>query len=199
MYTVEGICSENLQAVFYSSIKTEHSFKPFVCFDLLTKSCFTILTYRVEMNMFLPFSADTSAAFKAAEWRLNVAHSVIPIWRMVLTFLNFIFKLNSLFTAFTCPAHTCLHCGMEGRGIAQLVERPTEKSGAVPTRVKSPRWGQGLFSQSHLPLQTLLRCPYSPRVQSLASTSANSLKIPHTGSHTIVWTHENTAHIGRNG
>ena len=38
----------------------------------------------------------------------------------------------------------------------------------------------------------VLRCPYSPRVQLHASTSACMLKIPNTGSHTIVWTQENT-------
>ena len=32
-----------------------------------------------------------------------------------------------------------------------------------------------------------------------ASTSVCTLKIPKTGSHTIVWTHKNTAHTGRNG
>ena len=36
-------------------------------------------------------------------------------------------------------------------------------------------------------MQTLLRCPYSPRVQSHASASVRTLKIPNTDSHTIVW------------
>ena len=35
-------------------------------------------------------------------------------------------------------------------------------------------------------MQTLLRCPYSPRVQSHTSASVRTLKIPNTGSHTIV-------------
>ena len=34
-------------------------------------------------------------------------------------------------------------------------------------------------------MQTLLRCPYSPRVQSHASTSVCTLKISNTGSHTL--------------
>ena len=42
----------------------------------------------------------------------------------------------------------------------------------------SPRCGKGCFSQSQLSVQTLLRCPYSPRVQSHASTSVRTLKIP---------------------
>ena len=37
---------------------------------------------------------------------------------------------------------------------------------------------------------TLLQCPYSPHVQSHASTSVCRLKIPNTGSKTIVWTHK---------
>ena len=45
----------------------------------------------------------------------------------------------------------------------------------------------------------LLQRPYSPCVQSQASVSVHTLKIPNTGSHTIVWTHKNTAHAERNG
>ena len=56
----------------------------------------------------------------------------------------------------------------------------------------SPRRGKGFFL-SQLPVQTLLRCPYSPRVQSHAPTSVRTLKIPNTGSHTLVCTDENTA------
>ena len=55
------------------------------------------------------------------------------------------------------------------------------------------------LSQTQFPVQTLVRCPYSPCVWSHASTSVRTLTIPNTGSHTIVWTHENTTHIGRNG
>ena len=56
----------------------------------------------------------------------------------------------------------------------------------------SPRCGKGFFSQSQLPAhETLLRCPYSPRVQSRASASVPMLKVPNTGSHVIVRTHKN--------
>ena len=48
-------------------------------------------------------------------------------------------------------------------------------------------------------MQTLLRCPYSLRAQLHASTSVRTLKIPSAGSHTIVWTGENTAHTDRSG
>ena len=67
---------------------------------------------------------------------------------------------------------------------AQLVERPTEKPGAILTRVRVPGVARD-FCPSQLPVQTLLRCPYSPRVQSHASTSERTLKIPNAGSHTI--------------
>ena len=81
-----------------------------------------------------------------------------------------------------------------GAGIAQLVQRPTEKTDAVLTRVRVP-----FFSQSQLSGFSALRCPYSPRVQSLASTSVCTLKILNTGSHTFVWTNQNTAHFDING
>ena len=42
-------------------------------------------------------------------------------------------------------------------------------------------------------MQTVLRSPYSPRVQSHALTSARTFKIPSTSSHSTVWTYENTA------
>ena len=86
-----------------------------------------------------------------------------------------------------------------GAGIAQLVQRPTEKTGTVLTRVRVPDAAKVFFSQSQPSAFSALRCPYSPRVQSLASTSVCTLKILNTGSHTFVWTHENSAHFDRNG
>ena len=41
-----------------------------------------------------------------------------------------------------------------------------------------PRCGKGFFSQRQLSVQALLRCPYTPRVQSHAFTSVRTLKIP---------------------
>ena len=38
-----------------------------------------------------------------------------------------------------------------------------------------------------------------PLVQYHSSTSESTLKIPNTGTHTTVWTHENIAHTDRNG
>ena len=86
-----------------------------------------------------------------------------------------------------------------GAGIAQLVERPTEKARRNANANSSSPGREGDFSPSQIPVQTVLRCPYSPCVQSRASTSVCTLKIPNTGSHTVVWTHENTTHAGRNG
>ena len=45
----------------------------------------------------------------------------------------------------------------------------------------------------------LLWCYYSPHVQSQASAFACMLQIHNTGSHTIAWTHKNTAHSIRSG
>ena len=82
--------------------------------------------------------------------------------------------------------------------MAQLVERPTEKPGVILTRVRVLCAARD--SAPRVDFQcTLLRCPYSPRVQSHASASVCMLKIPNTGSYTIVWTHENTTHTDRNG
>ena len=72
-----------------------------------------------------------------------------------------------------------------GTGIIQLIERPTKKPGGDIDAGSSPWCGKGLFSRSLLSVQTLLRCPYSPRVQSHASASVRALKIPNTCSHKI--------------
>ena len=45
--------------------------------------------------------------------------------------------------------------------IAQRVERPTEKPGAILTRVRVSGAARDFFSQSQLSMQTLWRCPYS--------------------------------------
>ena len=63
----------------------------------------------------------------------------------------------------------------------------------------SPCAARILFPQSRFTVQTFSWCPYSPRVQSHASTSMRTLTIPNTGSHSIVLTHENTAHTDRDG
>ena len=61
--------------------------------------------------------------------------------------------------------------------IAQSVERLTEKPGAVRHGFKS----------------LVCREIFIPESASSTSTSVTTLKIPSAGSHTIVWTHENTA------
>ena len=82
-------------------------------------------------------------------------------------------------------------------GIAQLAEHLTEKPGTILTQLRVSGAARNFFSQHQLPVQTLLQCPYSPHVQSHASTSVSTLKIPNTGSRTIVWTQYCT-HIDRN-
>ena len=60
-----------------------------------------------------------------------------------------------------------------------------------------PRCGEGFFSQRQLSVQTLPRCPYSPRVQSHVLIYVRTLKIPSIGSQTFVWTHEKKTHAVR--
>ena len=86
-------------------------------------------------------------------------------------------------------------CTITVTGIAHVVERPTEKPGAILTRVRVP----GAARDFSLSVQTLLRCPYSPRVQSHTSTSVRTPKIPNIGNHIILWPHDNTVHSDRNG
>ena len=61
----------------------------------------------------------------------------------------------------------------------------------------SPQCGK----EFDIPVQTLLRCPYSFRVRAIlhSSASVRTLIIPNTDSHNIVRTYENTARADRNG
>ena len=93
----------------------------------------------------------------------------------------------------------CLQSGSHYfMGIAHLVERLTEEPGTIPTWVRVP--GAAMDVSPRVSFQcTLVRCPYSPRVQSHASASVRTLNIPNTGNDIIVWTHDNSTHIARNG
>ena len=59
-------------------------------------------------------------------------------------------------------------------------------------------YNMGFLSQSQLAVQTYLQCSCSPCMHSHA-TSMCLLKIPNTGSHSIVWTHEHIVHAGKHG
>ena len=80
--------------------------------------------------------------------------------------------------------------GLQGQGCS-LVGTASDwyatEAGSVP------RCSQGIF------LPVIFQCTLSYSVQSHALTSVSTLKISSTGSHTFVWTHENTAHTVRNG
>ena len=59
---------------------------------------------------------------------------------------------------------------------------------------------QGIFlPESTFSADTLTVSAYSTGVQARASTCVRTLTIPNTGSHIIVWTHENTPHTDRMG
>ena len=72
-------------------------------------------------------------------------------------------------------------------GIAQLLERLTEKPGAILTRVRVPGAARD-FSP-----RVKFQCRLSYGVPT-AHVCNRTLKIPNTGSHSVVWTHENIAH-----
>jgi len=73
-------------------------------------------------------------------------------------------------------------------GVAQVAEPWVQKAAdAGPTSW----WGSGLFLPSQLSMQTFLWRSYSHHMQ---SETVHTLKIPDIVSHTIVWTHGNTAH-----
>ena len=55
-----------------------------------------------------------------------------------------------------------------GAGMSQLLQRRTEKPGAILTWVRIPSAARDFYPYSQLSMQTLLRCPYSPRVRSRA-------------------------------
>ena len=77
-----------------------------------------------------------------------------------------------------------------------MVQRPTAYWRGFQSPVR-----QWFFSQNQFSLQTLLRCPYSTAPCAIACTSISvrTLKLPNTGSHIIVWPHENTTHTDKNG
>ena len=86
-----------------------------------------------------------------------------------------------------------------GVGIAQLAENPTEKPVAVVnTDVGlSPRCGMEFpprvnfqYRFSSLTVSVQSQCA----IMCIGSLAMHMLKMPNTGSHTIVWTHENTTH-----
>ena len=65
--------------------------------------------------------------------------------------------------------------GIRGWDVAQLV-RASDRHAADAGSIL--RCGKGFSSQSQLSVQTLCRCPYTPRVPSHALTSARTIQIP---------------------
>ena len=76
-----------------------------------------------------------------------------------------------------------------GMWLGQLSMGP----GVPLTQVLTPRLMKVFFSQSQLSVCAVLSAALA------CCTSVCTLKIPSTGSHTIVWAHKNTVHTGRNG
>ena len=84
------------------------------------------------------------------------------------------------------------------RVVAQLVERPAEKPGTILTRVRVPGAARD-FSPT---VSFQYRLSYGVRTAPVCNRTRQhprTLKIGNTGSHTVVWTHDNTTHTDRNG
>ena len=84
-----------------------------------------------------------------------------------------------------------------GVGIALLAESDWKSWGNTDI-VSSPHKGRDFSPRVNFQCR-LSGCQYSPCVQLHASMSVRMLKIPDTGSHITVWTHEYTTHTDRNG
>ena len=75
--------------------------------------------------------------------------------------------------------------------MAQLVERSTEKPGAVLTQVRVPGAGSFflfVFIPESISSADSLTVSIKPPVQSHALASVCMIKIPNSGSYTVVWT-----------
>ena len=83
-------------------------------------------------------------------------------------------------------------------GIAQSIEHPTEKPGAILTRVRIPGAARDFSPRANF------QCKLSYGVSTAHECNrihqhTRTFKIPNTDSHTIVWRHENTTHTARKG
>ena len=125
-------------------------------------------------------------------------------------------RRNSFFSLFTgggCAS--CLRACLGARLLPQSYQYPNLSEGADRVGgqlhgdeecpfsgvTKSGRvWRKVPDSDARrvLSVYTFLRCSYRPRAQSHTSEYVRALKITNTGSHTIIWTHENTVHTDRN-
>ena len=97
-------------------------------------------------------------------------------------------------------------CECTGRGQGRSGDSSASRAsawipGAILTRVRVPGSARVCFSP-----RVNFQCSLSDGVRTAPvcncihpPTSVRTLKIPDTGSHTIVWTQDNTAHTDRNG
>ena len=166
---------------------------------LLPTSCVKSMTSFISTCMcsvFVLFSAFTVSAFpKFPSYHRYYYHLYWPVDCWVFLVINLINICTIMQMHFSClhlqlrqKIGTNLTITMRnssaGRASDWKARRNTDEG-------SNPRCGKGFVSHSQLSVQTLLRCPYSPLVQSHTLTSVRMLKISDTGSRTIVWTHEN--------
>ena len=79
------------------------------------------------------------------------------------------------------------HYEGEEEGVAQWVERPARKPGAILTRVGVPCTARDFFPQSQLVVHIALWCLYGPSEQTHASAYVHTDR--HTHTHTRTHTH----------
>ena len=86
------------------------------------------------------------------------------------------------------------------RVVAQLVERPAEKAGAILTRVRVPGAARDFSPRGSFQCRLSYGVRTAPPCAIACINFRASVKqIPNTDSYAIVWTHESTAHTDRNG
>ena len=158
-----------------------------------------IYTYSIFLYSFYKAAQKRGEVYKLFLTELLLSHS---------------YKVKGLGACPTCPWPLCPWASLwrnrlgliliSGLGsvdaapcwLAQLVECQAKKLSAILLWVWFPGTTRGFFSQSESVFGA--ECLHSPCVQLHASAFVYMLKIPNTGSPPIVWTHRNTASVGRN-
>ena len=146
-----------------------------------------------EVNIVFPIQTELllsnqSSPPKATVYSLYRPLSFIRLLCVILFLL--VWSLKGFFVLKKNRKQSCTICFRKVEiTVAQWVERSTERPGAILTRVRVPvrqgTYGKGFFSQSQLSVQTLFRHPFSPCMQSHASTCVRKLTVPNIGIHCL--------------
>ena len=144
--------------------------------------------------------AIPSQLLRDARWIVQLVEQYLVSY-LQMPYGQLSWQSNTQLVTYRCPMDSSVGRAIRSQllrnaqWIAQLVERQTEKPGAMLTLVRVPgRYGKDIFFQSPLSVQILLRCVHSPRVKSHASTSARALTIGNNGSHIPFFGPTKTSH-----